>query len=69
MSKRKTDDGSELDSMAKMYGAPPPLSEEFIRRLQGAVTAARQERSSPPKRAINPFLDCPPVIDPDVLAD
>ncbi len=62
MAKRKANDGSEMDTApVKLYGAPPPLSDELIRRLQGVVEAARQERTPQPKRSLNPFFDTPPA--------
>ena len=58
MAKRKANDGSEMDTPAvKLYGVPPPLSEQSIRRLQGAVDAARRERARQPKRSPKPPVD------------
>ena len=58
MAKRKPNSGTVKNQpAAKLYGAPPPLSEDLIRRLQGAVDAARQTRPTSALRPINPFRD------------
>ena len=59
MIKRKADDDSVKDSsVVKLYGAPPPLKDDLIRRLQGAVDAAPTEALCDAEALNELFLGC-----------
>ncbi len=54
MSKKSNDGGPRLPRPKRSVSAPPPLSEELIAKLQGAVIAAQRKRNPQPTAVNDP---------------